>query len=170
VKRILILIFVIVFLAACRYEGEEKTNNIFLIPEGYEGSIIVYYDIPNTPALKKEGKYSVIPVRLETLKELEGTNLSQYGINFTSTPDMDYGIVNNKYFYVDSNGIRTRIDEYCTHVMSAGSFTGESEKEIKYQGVQITATDCGESFYLDGKKDYYFQKGEIQTHWMNHFD
>ncbi|MFT9600527.1 DUF6843 domain-containing protein [Mesobacillus sp.] len=169
-KKILILLFAILFLTACRYEEEEKTNNIFLIPEGYEGSIMVYYDIPNTPSLKKEGKYSVIPVRLEILKELEGTNLSQYGIYFTSTPDMEYGIVNDKYYYVDSNGKRTRIDDYCTHGMGNGSFTGESEKEVKYRGVQITATNCGESFFLDGKEDYYIQKGEIQTHWMNHFD
>lgn len=169
-KRILLLISVFVLLAAaCRYE-EEKTNNIFLIPEGYEGSIMVYYDIPNTPPLKKEEEYSVIPVRLNILKELKSLELNQYGIYFTSTPDTDYGIVNNMHLYVDSNGNRTRIDESCTHVMSAGSFTGESEKEVKYQGVQITATDCGESFNLDGKKDYYIQKGELQSHWMNHFD
>lgn len=148
-KKILFILFSVVFLAACSFE-EEKTNNIFLIPEGYEGTIMAYYDIPNTPPLKKEGEYTVIPVKLEVLEELEGTHISQYDIYFTSTPDTKYGLVNDKYFYVDSNGKRTRIDDYCTHGMGNGSFTGASEKKVKYQGVQITATKCGESFFLDG--------------------
>ncbi|WP_102264533.1 DUF6843 domain-containing protein [Mesobacillus jeotgali] len=169
VKRIFLLLSSIVFLAACSFE-EEKTNNIFLVPEGYEGTIMVYYDIPNTPPLKKEGEYTVIPVKLEGLEELEGTHISQYGIYFTSTLDMKYGLVNDKYFYVDADGKRTKIDDYCTHGMGNGSFTGESEKEVKYQGIQITASNCGESFFLDGYEDYYIQKDAIQDHWMNHFD
>ncbi|WP_226642907.1 DUF6843 domain-containing protein [Mesobacillus subterraneus] len=170
-KRVFMIILTAVSLTACSFlDTEEGTNNIFLIPEGYEGTLMVYYGIPNAPPLRKEEKYSVIPIKLEVLEELKGTDISQYGVYFTSTIEIETGIVNNKYYYVDSKGKRTPIEEYCTHGLGLGSFTGESEKEIGYQSVQITATDCGESFYRNGKKDYYIQKGEIQNHWMNEVD
>ncbi|MBT2694766.1 hypothetical protein [Bacillus sp. ISL-55] len=170
-KKIFMIISTTVFLAACSFlDTEEGTNNIFLIPEGYEGTLMVYYGIPDAPAIRKEEDYSVIPIKLKVLEELKGTDISQYGVYFTSTTEIESGIMNNKYYYVDSKGKRTPIDEYCTHGLEIGSFTGESEKEIGFQSVQITATDCGESFFRNGKKDYYNQKGEIQTHWMNQFD
>lgn len=137
---------------------EKETNELYLIPSGFEGSIIVFYDVPKKTMLEKEDEYSVIRVKLEYLKALEGTKIHPYGVYFTSTKDMNYGTVNNKYYYINENGDRTSINEQCTHVVGNGSFTGESGTEIKYSTIQITKKQCGEAFYLDGKDDYYTQK------------
>lgn len=54
--------------------------------------------------------------------------------------------------------------------MGNGSFTGISGKEIKYRNIQITKSQCGEAFYLDGTGDYYTQYKEVKSYWMNYFD
>ncbi|MEW5553567.1 hypothetical protein ABGT24_09745 [Peribacillus frigoritolerans] len=170
-KRYFFIIISLILIGGCSHQEKEVgTNELYLIPSGFEGTIIVFYDVPNKPVLEKEGKYSVIRVKFEYLEALEGTEIHQYGIYFTSTQDMNYGTVNNKYYYINENGDRTSINEQCTHVMGNGSFTGEDGKEIKYSTIQITKSQCGEAFYLDGKDDYYTQKEEVKSYWMNYFD
>ena len=157
-----------------RDKSEGKTNELYLIPSGFEGSIIVFYNVPNKTKLEKEGKYSVIPVKLEYLEALEGTEIHQYGIYFTSTPDiftakpdMDSATVNNKYYYIDKSGDRTAIDEQCINYSTSGSFTGDNGKEMVYQSIQITKSHCGEAFYLDGLDIYHTQKEEVGKYWKS---
>ncbi len=170
-KRTLSILISLIFIVGCSNKEEaENTNDIYLIPNGFEGSILVLYDVPDQPPLKKEGNYTVIPIKRENLEGLEATNIQQYGIYLTSTEDLKYGTVNNQYYYIDEKGNRTAIDEQCTHLMGNGSFTGGSGKEIKYQSIQITKGDCGETFYLNGKDDYYTQIKEVKGYWMNYLD
>jgi hypothetical protein len=146
--------------------SEKKTNNIFLIPNGFEGAIVVYYNVSEESPIKKEGEFSVIPVNVENLIELEGTEIEHYGISFTSTPRTTEGAtVNDKYYYVDEMGGRTKIDNYCTSGDGSGTFTTSSGKEIQYDTLQITKTDCGEDFYLYGKEMFNTQISEVQKHW-----
>jgi len=177
-KKYFLVIIFLIMIAGCsisiRDKSEDKTNELYLIPSGFEGSIIVFYNVPNKPKLEKEGKYSVIPVKLEYLKALEGTEIHQYGIYITSTPDiftskpyMDSATVNNKYYYIDKNGDRTAIDEQCTNFSTSGSFTGDNGKEIDYQSIQITKSHCGEAFYHDGLDIYNTQKKEVIKYWRD---
>ncbi|WP_223592503.1 DUF6843 domain-containing protein [Neobacillus bataviensis] len=148
--------------------SEKETNQIYLIPSGYEGSIVVYYDVSKEPPLKKEGKFSVIPVKVEKLEALADTDIEQYGITLTSTPMNDEGAtINDKYYYVDETGKRTEIDQYCTSYGSNGSFSADDEKEIQYRTLQITKTNCSEQFYLNGKDIYYTQMDEVHDYWRN---
>ncbi|WP_137791604.1 hypothetical protein [Bacillus sp. E(2018)] len=150
--------------------GEELTNNIYLIPKGYEGSITVFYNIPNESKLKTEGKYSVIPVNELALEALAGTNMYIYAASFTSTHDMKYGTVNDQYFYVDKNGKRTTIDEQCIFVGGNGGFSGASGEEILYSNLQITQSNCSENFRHNGEDINFTQQKEVKNFWMSYFD
>lgn len=167
-KKYMIFIMSILFLAGCGLNKQETTKNIFLIPEGFEGSIFTFYNMPDEPALKKEDGYTVIPVKEKTLEDLKDTEISQYGVYFTSTKDMIYGVVNDQYYYVDENGKRKEINEQCISLGSNGGFTGKNGEDIKYSVIQVTSSSCGPSFKENGRNDfnaqvnhvgkYYFQK------------
>ncbi|WP_248926692.1 DUF6843 domain-containing protein [Paenibacillus hamazuiensis] len=108
------------------------TNDIYLIPEGFEGDIQVNYNVAGAPGLAKEGKYDVIPIRAD-------------GTYDTSKPDMEYGIVTDQYFYISRDGQRTPIDRSCVHVGGNGeSSTGLTS--IKHNYLKITRTKCGDDF------------------------
>ncbi|MFB6365695.1 hypothetical protein ACFCP7_16795 [Paenibacillus elgii] len=115
-----------------------STNNIYLIPDGFEGDIQVNYNVSGAPGLEKEGKYDVIPIRFD-------------GTYDTSKPDMEYGIVTDQYFYVSHDGMRT-LDKSCVYVGGNGSSeTGSSSSIIKHNYLKITRTKCGEEFRAWGK-------------------
>lgn len=137
--------------------SEEKTNNIYLIPEGYEGSIITFYNVSNQPQLQMKEDFNLIPVQVKYLEALKDTYIYPYGITLTSTEDMTSGTVNDKYYYVDTKGKRTKVKESCVYHGSGGSFTVESDKEVNYNIIQITNSDCGEDFMFKGKDDYDIQ-------------
>lgn len=171
-KKYMIVALSILFLAGCGFNKQETTNNIFLIPEGFEGSIFTFYNMPDEPALKKEDDYTVIPVKEKTLDVLKDTEISQYGVSFTSTKDMIYGVVNDKYYYVDKNGKRKEINDQCISLGSNGGFSGRNGEDIKYSVIQVTSSSCGPSFKENGRNDfnaqvnhvgkYYFQKLAIK--------
>ncbi len=51
--RTLLILLTLILIGGCSYK-EDETNDIYLIPNGFEGSILVLYDVPNQPALKKK--------------------------------------------------------------------------------------------------------------------
>ncbi|WP_144528609.1 DUF6843 domain-containing protein [Peribacillus simplex] len=166
-KQSLLIIIFFFIIGGCSFK-EEKSNELYLIPKDFEGSILVIFGIPNEPVLKKEGKYTVIPIELKNLIALEGTEIQQYGVYLTSTPYKEVDkTVTNKYYYVDENEHRSAINEQCVHLSRSGSFTGENRKEISFQSLQITNSECGESFFLDGADNYYTQLGEVENFWLN---
>ncbi len=167
-KKYVIIVFSILLLTGCGFNKQKTTNNIFLIPEDFEGSIFTFYNMPDEPALEKEDGYTVIPVKEKTLKELKDTDISQYGVYFTSTKDMIYGVVNDQYYYVDDKGNRKEINEQCISLGSNGAFNGKNGEDIKYSVIQVTSSNCGPTFKENGRNDfnaqvnhvgkYYFQK------------
>ncbi|GMK44530.1 hypothetical protein PghCCS26_16580 [Paenibacillus glycanilyticus] len=114
-----------------------STNDIYLIPEGYEGDIRVNYNVQGAPILLKEGKYDVIPVGID-------------GIFNTSKPEMEYGLVTDLYFYVNAAGERTPIDKLCVCVKGNGS-SEIGSTVTRHTDLAITRTKCGEDFMAWGK-------------------
>ncbi|QHW29373.1 hypothetical protein GZH47_00035 [Paenibacillus rhizovicinus] len=98
-----ITVFGIIAIAGLGFTKSSSTNDIYLIPEGFEGDIQVNYNVQGAPALEKEGKYDVIPIGID-------------GTYNTSNPDMEYGLVTDQYFYVSHEGKRTPIDTLCVNV------------------------------------------------------
>ncbi|MGG1630955.1 DUF6843 domain-containing protein [Rossellomorea sp. NRS-1567] len=168
----MVLIFLLL-VGGCSSQG--KTNHIYLIPEGYEGSVTVFFNIPDAPGLKKEGEFSVIPIHKTEIEALHQTDYATYGYALTSreetyTPEAPTYEVNNQYYYVDAEGERTRIDDYCIHGMGDhGGSTGASGKEITYVYFQVTNSECGEDFFLHGNESYTIQKNEAQSKWINQY-
>ncbi|WP_129076748.1 DUF6843 domain-containing protein [Anaerobacillus alkaliphilus] len=128
---------------------QEKTNTIYLIPEGFEGPIIVFYSEPNQPKPETEGAYKVVPVEVAKLKEDEDT----YGFYKTSSPQ-SFGILNNEYYYVDQAGERTMIPHDCVHYDGVGSFNDSNGKTANYEKLQLTKSMCGENYFMQGNERY----------------
>ncbi|MFC6232625.1 DUF6843 domain-containing protein [Paenibacillus allorhizosphaerae] len=131
------LILVLALVVYLGVTDSSSTDDIYLIPEGYEGDIQVNYNVAGAPGLAKEGKYDVIPIRAD-------------GTFDTSKPDMEYGLVTDQYFYVSQDGRRTPIDKSCVNVRGNGaSETGSTV--IRHNYLKITKTKCGDDFRAWGK-------------------
>jgi hypothetical protein len=133
-----IIVLCVLFIVGCTPQTE--TNTIHLLPEGYEGTLIVVYNVEGQPPLKKEGEYNVIPY-------------NENGIYLTSTPDMQYGTVNDKYYY-RGNGIRKKISEECVYSNPNGSYQfEEGGKEFPHYSLVVTANKCSNTFKLEGPQN-----------------
>ncbi|PUB08163.1 hypothetical protein [Paenisporosarcina sp. OV554] len=158
----------ILLVGGCSFNETEYTNDIYLIPEGYEGSIIIFYGIPGEPVLEQQGDFSVIPVKKEFLESMALSEYPYYGVSLTSTPYENEGeITNDKFFYVDSNGERTSIQEECIHQRGTGGFTNNDETSVVYYDFQVTMSECGQKFWFDGKDSYFDQLKEVKDYWFN---
>ncbi|WP_341979250.1 DUF6843 domain-containing protein [Rossellomorea oryzaecorticis] len=155
----------VLLIGGCASPG--YTNHIYLIPQEYEGSFTVFFNIPGAPELKKEGEFAVIPLEKTNIETLHQTNYSTYGYALTSRkepylPKAATYQYNNKYYYIDKAGKRKEIDPYCVHERGVGGNTEANGKEIGYVDVQVTQSECGEDFYLNGKKEYTTQSKEAK--------
>ena len=122
--------FIGIVILLLTYKPPSSTNDLFLIPAGFEGTVRVTYNVPGAPELRKEGRYDIIPVRPDGTFE-------------TSTPDMEYGMVTNQYFYVDEAGRRTPIDEKCVAAPSNGA-SEVGGKVTRHVTFDIKQTGCSE--------------------------
>lgn len=48
------------FLSGCISFGKETTDTIYVIPEEYEGDLIVLYNVPGAETLQEEDGFSVV--------------------------------------------------------------------------------------------------------------
>jgi hypothetical protein len=172
-KRFILTLITALVLGGCSSPG--YTNHIYLIPEGYEGSFTVFFNISGAPKLKKEGEFAVIPLETTNIETLHQTDYSTYGYALTSRkepylPKAATYEVNNKYYYIDQTGKRKEIDPYCVHERGVGGNTAANGKEIGYVDVQVTQSECGEDFYLNGKKEYTTQNKEAKKELINKLD
>ncbi|MGD6961202.1 DUF6843 domain-containing protein [Fictibacillus phosphorivorans] len=169
-KKIILLILILSGLAGCKTYKEEFTNNIFLLPEGFDGAVFVFYDVPGKGEFKKENEYSIIPVKTRVSEALAGTPMGIYGAAFTSQKEQTGSpTVNDKYYYVDKDGKRTKVPDYCVSHTGGGGFSGEPVGGVTYRVSYVTNTGCGESFYLDGREQYHIQRHEISKEWSEYF-
>jgi hypothetical protein len=138
IARVVVIVAVLWFLGSIFFTRTDSTNDIYLIPVGYQGGIRVNYNVQGAPALEKEGKYDVIPIRDD-------------GTYDTSKSDMEYGLVTDQYYYVREDGRRTLIDEYCIHGVGNGE-DGIGSNVIIHNDLEITQTKCSEDYMVFGKK------------------
>jgi hypothetical protein len=68
IAHILIFIFIIGSNSGCVFQEEENSNNIFLIPEGFDGAIFVFHDVPDKPKFKKKAISLLFPLKFVSLK------------------------------------------------------------------------------------------------------
>lgn len=118
-----------------------ETDVIYLIPEGYEGDIFVFYNIKGAPMVETEEGYEV-------------HDINDKGYFVTLEPKNDYGTVTEKYYYVDEEGNRTPISDKCVSLFGTGGFNryiGDKEIEFTYTGFQLTKDQCSVEFM---EKDY----------------
>ncbi|UAL47001.1 hypothetical protein K7887_19430 [Sutcliffiella horikoshii] len=137
-----------------------ETNNIYLIPEGYEGSIVVLYNVPNEESIAKEDEFFMIPLRVEELPTLKGSGIEEYAIYQTSS-EWRSGRVTDKYFYVDELGNRSEIEDSCIHYGSGSS----SSMGVAYGVFQVTNSSCGQDFQRSGKERFDAQTREVLKYW-----
>jgi hypothetical protein len=93
-----------------------NTNDIYLIPEGYE-----------VHRINNKGYFA------------------------TSTPDLDYGSVTDKYFYVDAKGNRTPISKKCVSLFGTGGYSTSEVEEVDliYTGFRLTKDNCSDEFMTE---------------------
>ncbi|MGM0804368.1 MAG: DUF6843 domain-containing protein [Bacillota bacterium] len=154
-------------MTGCVFQEEEKYNNIFLIPEGFDGAIFVFHDVPDKPKFEKEGNFSIIPVEIRVSETLAGSGMTTYGVAFTSEPVDGSVFINDKYYYVDDDGNRQKLNEYCTSSGGGGGLSGDNEGGIgvSYSVTFVTNKNCNESFYLYGRERHRIQRHEILKEW-----
>ena len=133
------VVSIIILLSGCF--NYDKTNAIYLIPEGYTGHAMAFYDVKGAPPLTYEGDFTVHIINEE-------------GYFATSKSDMTYGTVTDQYYFVDENGTRTPIDNRCIRGLGTGGYEsyGEGDEalvDIKYTGIDIT-DDCSDDFPYAG--------------------
>ncbi len=128
----------IVCLSIYLFTKTDETNGVYLIPEGYEGDVFVFYNVPGAPPVEVENDYFVHEIHED-------------GYFVTSTRDMRHGIVTDQYYYVDENGNRTAVDNQCIYLFPTGGYsdypeTGEGITDLYYSGFEVTADGCGQEF------------------------
>ena len=112
-----------------------KTNDIYLIPEGYEGDVFVFYNIKGAQ-------------RVESKKGYEVHRINSNGYFATSTPDIDYATVTDKYFYVDAKGNRTSISKKCVSLFGTGGYSTSEVEDVDliYTGFRLIKDNCSDEF------------------------
>jgi hypothetical protein len=137
---------VIIVLSGCF--NNDKTNAIYLIPEGYTGHALAFYNVKGAPPLTYEGDFAV-------------HEMNEEGYFTTAKPDMTYGTVTDQYYFVDENGMRTPIDDRCIRGLGTGGYESHGEGtsvNLVYTGVDIT-DDCSDDFRHTGGS---FEDGKTQ--------
>ncbi|RDU38716.1 hypothetical protein DRW41_03925 [Neobacillus piezotolerans] len=117
-------------------DNKGETNDIYLIPQGFEGDVYAFYNIKGAPKVKTEDGYEVHVI-------------NEKGYFLTSKPDMDYGTVTDKYFYVDEKGNRTPISNKCVSLFGTGGFSttsGHEKIDLRYTGFNLTKDRCSQEF------------------------
>lgn len=130
---ILVVLSVILLMSGCFNNG--KTNAIYLIPEGYTGYALAFYNVKGAPPLTYEGDFAV-------------HEMNEEGYFATSKSDMTYGTVTDQYYFIDENGTRTPIDDSCIRGLGTGGYESYDEGALVnnvYTGVDITE-DCSDDF------------------------
>lgn len=143
-EKIVSIIFVVGFAVFAVYSSfylqeilEKKTNEYYLIPAGYVGEVTVIYDIEDEPKADKVGDHNVIKI-------------NDMGYALTSLPEPE-GTYNNKYFYVDEEGSREKIDEKCIHIGASG-FRSNDDREFLYSSFTVIDSHCTDDFSMYGSQ------------------
>ncbi|WP_371018980.1 DUF6843 domain-containing protein [Pseudalkalibacillus sp. JSM 102089] len=149
-NSLFILVLLVGLWGFTQLDLEEKTNRQYLIPEGYEGAILVRYNMAGEPDLEKVDGQKVIQI----------SKNGYYGEARTSSHE-PHGLLEDTYYYVNSEGEQTEIDQSCVYRSQFGNYQLDGEKEIEYETLQVTKNNCGEVFVLKGSELYEQQEEQI---------
>ncbi|WP_270182275.1 DUF6843 domain-containing protein [Alkalihalobacillus sp. CinArs1] len=133
---------------------EAKTNITHLIPEGYEGPILLLYNFDGSSTVKEESNRRVITVYIEEVVYTYVGDKLQYGEAKTSFA-MPNGLIEDTYFYQYDDGERTVINEDCIYRGNTGSVHLYGEGEVNYETIQVTNSGCGLDFKRNGSYHYH---------------
>jgi hypothetical protein len=131
--------------------GGESSNNIFLIPKGYVGRIVIVHGCKEGMSREYEGTYRVYRIGKDGLLK---TKFSFAGNAFDA--------LHSKYFYIDENGNREVIDEGAKDQIHPHSLWS-----LSYEKKGETVID----FILDKPiEDPYTYKIEENQKWQREID
>lgn len=86
------------------FEVNSPSDDIFLIPEGYRGQIVIIYGQEDGQPKEYEGRWRVYKIpksgKLKTRFEIKGNSINLSG---------------SKYFYVDKQGNRNELKTFCEY-------------------------------------------------------
>jgi len=130
----------------------ESSYNVFLIPEGYRGRVVVVHDCNDGASREFEGRYRVYKIGANGLLK---SRFSFAGSAFDS--------LHSKYFYVDQQGKRTPIAE------------GAEQKTVIVQGLwTLGARRTGDTeidFIVDTPvRDPYTYRLSEKENWQREID
>ena len=114
---VLIGVLVIVFAGTLAYlydKNKPREADVYLIPQGYNGPVVVQYWIEGAPELTKEDDHFVFTI-------------PQDGKLDTVTKQPNTGVAQDLYYYVDANGKRTEL-VYGKEIH--GIFLGRDEDDL----------------------------------------
>lgn len=120
-------------------DKNNETDDIYLIPKGFEGDVFAFYNIKGAPMVETENGYEVHVI-------------NEKGYFVTSKPDMDYGTVTDKYYYVDEKGDRTPINNKCVSLFGTlgfSTFDDDEEIDLNYTGFKLTKDKCSDEFMTE---------------------
>ncbi|WP_059170272.1 hypothetical protein [Bacillus sp. FJAT-27445] len=120
-------------------DKNNETDDIYLIPQGFEGDVYAIYNVKGAPRVETEDGYEVHVI-------------NEAGYFLTSKPNMDYGTVTDKYFYVDEQGNRTPISNKCVSLFGTGGFSttvGHEKIDLHYTGFKLTKDSCSQEFMTE---------------------
>ncbi|MCA0987220.1 DUF6843 domain-containing protein [Guptibacillus algicola] len=139
----------------------EETNRTYLIPEGYEGTIVVLYNMPGEEELEKENDRDVVSLHIAEQVYTYVGDVVQYAEARTSSARTE-GEVTDTYYYSDEEDERTAIDEECIHRGIVGD-VGPYEENAEYEILQVTHSFCGLDFMRYGSDVYERQEEKIMS-------
>ncbi|MFC7373482.1 DUF6843 domain-containing protein [Fictibacillus iocasae] len=119
---------------------EEKTHQTYMIPEGYEGKVLIVHEMKGVPDPKIMDGYTVVEI-----------NALGYG---TTPGPMSEGFIEDKYYYVAQDGKKTRIDETCINIDGSEGTQGDGyhyDSTVFY----VTKSFCGKSFQEGQGETFY---------------
>lgn len=109
-KAILLLIPLLLVLVSC--SSNKRSPNTYLIPQNYVGWVQIIYNQEGLNAIEKDNGRNIFTI-------------PESGVLKTSTPDAEYGVASDEFYYYDEQNKQHKLDvEKMIHGQNIGK--GES--------------------------------------------
>ena len=128
---------------------DSASYDIFLIPDGYRGQVVIEYGVQDGAKEEYEGRWRVYRVpangHLKTIFTLKGNSIR---------------LSDSKYYYVDKNGNRKELKHFCEHCKDKDT----TSLQVIYGSLGTSNNKSFQDFIIDipnndyKNKDYSTQK------------
>jgi len=124
-------------------EKDSASYDIFLLPEGYRGQIVIEYGVEDGVEKEFEGKWRIYKIpedgHLKTQFTIKG-----YSIRLSDS----------KYFYADKNDNRKELKHYCEHCSDKDTLT----VQVIYGSLRTSDNKSFQDFIIDIPNNEYRNK------------